>query len=521
MATITKIDACNQNSPVNKIRVAAYARVSTDSSEQLLSLETQKAHYEAFIKANPSWEFAGLYFDEGISGTKIEKRDSLQRLLKDCENGKVDRVITKSISRFSRSTTDCLEMVRSLSRLGVYIFFEKENIDTEFMSSELMLTILSSLAESESRSISENTKWSIKNRFETGSFIIVYPPYGYKNEDGKMVIVPDEAEVVKEIFNLSVSGIGSYRIAGILNERGLESKRGTAWHPSTVQGILKNEKYTGDAIFQKTYTDDNFTRHKNFGEKNMYLCRNHHEAIISHELFDLAQEVIRRRGMEKSFDSESNKYQNRYCFSGIIKCGECGASYKRIICKRGGGSYIRWSCTQHIADKDKCHMLAMDDAWMRGTFLKVLQKMHVGKDEILVPFISGLKGSNNKERLQKVNELEELIENKEEQKSVLMNLMSAGYIEPEIFQSEMNDLNAELEALKDKKKTMSSVINGDLTHIDEAQKLLKYLRRCESIEVFKDEMVCEFIDSITVVSREALVFNFKCGLRIKESVVKA
>ena len=179
MARITKIEATKSFIEKKKIRVAAYARVSTRSDEQLLSLETQKEHYDNFISANSEWEYAGLYYDEGVSGTKGEKRDGLLALLKDCEDGKIDRVITKSISRFSRNTADCLGMVRNLARLNIYMYFEKENIDTEHMSSELMLSILSSIAESESRSISENEKWSIARRYQNGTFIIGYPPFGY------------------------------------------------------------------------------------------------------------------------------------------------------------------------------------------------------------------------------------------------------------------------------------------------------------------------------------------------------
>lgn len=260
MARITKIEATNTKNAMKKIRVAAYARVSTDSTEQLLSLATQKEHYESYIKSNPSWEYAGLYFDEGISGTKIEKRESLLKLLDDCEHGKIDKVITKSISRFSRNTVECLEMVRKLTGLGIYLYFEKENIDTEHMSSELMLSILSSISESESRSISENSKWSLKRRFENGTYVISYPPYGYENIDGKMVIVPEQAEIVKEIFRMTISGMGGYLISKELNKRGIPTKKNSKWTSSTVQEILKNEKYTGDAIFQKTYTDENFNR---------------------------------------------------------------------------------------------------------------------------------------------------------------------------------------------------------------------------------------------------------------------
>lgn len=329
MARITKIEATKDFIGKKKTRVAAYARVSTRSDEQLLSLETQKEHYDNFISANSEWEYAGLYYDEGVSGTKVEKCDGLIALLKDCEDGKIDRVITKSISRFSRNTTDCLEMARSLARLNIYLYFEKENIDTEHMSSELMLSILSSIAESESRFISENEKWSITKRYRNGTFIIGYPPFGYDNVDGKMVIVPEEAEIVKEVFAMAINGMGSYVIAKEINKRGILTKKNKKWTSSGVKALLHNEKYTGDVIFQKTYTDDNYNRHTNYGERNMYLHKNHHEAIISHEIFEQAAASMEQRAKEKSIEAGHEKYQNRYAFSGKIICGDCGSTFKR------------------------------------------------------------------------------------------------------------------------------------------------------------------------------------------------
>lgn len=213
MKRITKIEENKALSTKKKIRVAAYCRVSTASDEQLISLEAQKAHYEDYIKSNDEWEYAGLYYDEGITGTKKECRDGLLSLVDACEKGMVDLVITKSISRFSRNTTDCLELVRKLLDLKVTVIFEKENINTGAMESELMLSILSSLAESESVSISENSKWSVQKRFQNGTFIISYPPYGYKNEDGEMVIVPEQAEVVKQIFADTLAGKSTHAIA--------------------------------------------------------------------------------------------------------------------------------------------------------------------------------------------------------------------------------------------------------------------------------------------------------------------
>ena len=214
MKRITKIDENKALSIKKKIRVAAYCQVSTASDEQLISLEAQKAHYEDYIKANDEWEYAGLYYDEGITGTKKECRDGLLALIDACEKDRVDLVITKSISRFSRNTTDCLELVRKLLDLNVTVIFEKENINTGTMESELMLSILSSLAESETVSISENSKWSIQKRFQNGTFIISYPPYGYKNENGEMVIVPEQAEVVKQIFADTLAEKNSFYCQG-------------------------------------------------------------------------------------------------------------------------------------------------------------------------------------------------------------------------------------------------------------------------------------------------------------------
>lgn len=220
MKRITKIEE-NMLLEKRKLRVAAYCRVSTASEEQLVSLAAQKAHYVKYIKSNDEWEFAGLYYDEGISGTKKEKRDGLLSMVAVCERGAIDMIITKSISRFARNTTDCLELVRRLLDLNIYIYFEKENINTGSMESELMLSILSGLAESESVSISENEKWGIKRRFQNGTFIISYPPYGYDNVDGEMVIVPEQAEIVKQIFANTLAGKSTHEIADELNERGV------------------------------------------------------------------------------------------------------------------------------------------------------------------------------------------------------------------------------------------------------------------------------------------------------------
>ena len=295
MKRITKIEAAGAKAK-KKLRVAAYARVSTDTDKQLVSLETQKNHYEKYIKARPDWEYAGLYYDEGVTGTKLAKRDGLLRLLDDCDKGLIDYIIVKSISRFSRNTVDSIEIVRKLCQDGIYIYFEKENIDTGKMEGELLLSILSSLAESESRSISENETWGIQKRFMNGTFKIGYPPYGYKNVNGEMIVVEEQAEIVRWIFSEILTGKSSGTIAKELNQRGVPSKRDGRWEGPVITGMIRNEKYTGDVIFQKTFTDDRFNQHVNHGEKNQYYMQDHHEAIVSREIFEAANAIIDANG---------------------------------------------------------------------------------------------------------------------------------------------------------------------------------------------------------------------------------
>ena len=380
MKRITKIVE-NASLGKKKIRVAAYCRVSTASEEQLVSLAAQKAHYENYIKSNDGWEFAGLYYDEGISGTKKEKRDGLLAMVAACERGTIDFVITKSISRFARNTTDCLELVRKLLDLNIYIYFEKENINTGSMESELMLSILSGLAESESVSISENEKWGIRRRFQNGTFIISYPPYGYANVDGEMMIVPEQAEIVKQIFADTLAGKSTHEIAKGLNEQGVVTKKGGRWTPGTINGIIGNEKYTGDVLFQKTYTDNSFNRHQNRGEVDQYLMQDHHEAIISREEFERANAVLKQRGREKGNGHDTGRYQNRYGFSGRIYCGECGSKYKRRLHYKPSGQYAAWTCVTHLADKERCSQKYITDDALKLAFVTMMNKLVFGQQK--------------------------------------------------------------------------------------------------------------------------------------------
>lgn len=291
MSTITKIQSYHRN--VKQLRVAAYCRVSTDNIEQLESLENQREHYQKYISNHPNWQLAKIYYDEGISGTKLTKRDALKELLADCHNHLIDLVVTKSISRLSRNTTDCLRIVRELQQLNIPIIFEKEHINTGAMASELFLSILSSIAQDESHSTAGNLRWAIRQRFASGEFRASSAPYGYSIEDGNLVINQAEARIVREIFQQFSKGMSASRIAKGLNHKHVATKRGGQWRSNTVINILRNSNYTGDMLCQKTYSDDQYHRHFNQGELTQYLIEDHHPSLVNHETFNRVQVLLK------------------------------------------------------------------------------------------------------------------------------------------------------------------------------------------------------------------------------------
>lgn len=519
MKKITKIEDNADLHNNRKTRTAAYCRVSTSSSEQMASLETQKTHYENYIKSNDEWEYVGLYYDEGVTGTKKEYRNGLLTLISDCEKGLIDLVITKSISRFSRNTTDCLELVRKLIDMNVTVIFEKENINTSSMESELMLSVLSSLAEDESVSVSENSKWSIQKRFQNGTFVIAYPPYGYKNVDGKMVIVSEQANIVKQIFIDTLAGKGADTIARSLNDKNILSKRGGKWTADTVRGIIRNEKYTGDVIFQKTYTDSNYMRHTNKGERNSYYCKNHHEPVISHDIYEKANEIINQRSKEKGNGKNTERYQNRYGFSGRIKCGECGGTFKRRTHYKPSGSYVAWCCVNHISNKSSCSMKYITDESIKAAFLTMMNKLVFACQPVLHPLLNGIKLQGNKERLIQTDRYVKMLEDNMEKRQVLMSLMADGLLEPAIFSKENSKLLQEERQLKEKKKMLSGSESVSDEKIVALKSLIKAVSIKKPFKKYEDELFVAHINHITVISRNEIEFVLKCGLKLKERLV--
>lgn len=317
-----------------KLRVAAYCRVSTDSDEQATSYEAQVEHYTEYIKKNPEWEFAGIYADDGISGTNTKNREAFKRMIEDCEAGTIDMIITKSISRFARNTLDCLKYIRQLKEKNIPVFFEKEAINTMDAKGEVLLTIMASLAQQESQSLSQNVKLGLQFRYQNGQVQVNHNRFlGYtKDEEGNLVIDPEQAEVVKRIYREYLEGYSMDKIAAGLEADGILTGAGNPrWHTSTINKILRNEKYIGDALLPKTYTTDflNKTRVKNTGIVPQYYVEGNHEAIIPREIYMRVQEelvhrrVVKTRLMERNEVTAATTASRRLSFAATAaKCSE-------------------------------------------------------------------------------------------------------------------------------------------------------------------------------------------------------
>lgn len=365
-----------------KLRVAAYCRVSTDSDEQATSYEAQVEHYTEYIKRNPDWEFAGIYADDGISGTNTKNREEFNRLIKDCEAGTIDMVITKSISRFARNTLDCLKYIRRLKEKNIPVFFEKESINTMDAKGEVLITIMASLAQQESQSLSQNVKLGLRFRYQNGQVQINHNRFlGYtKDENGNLVIDPEQAEVVKRIYREYLNGYSMDKIASGLEADGILTGAGKKkWWTSTINKILRNEKYMGDALLQKTYTTDflNKTRVKNNGIVPQYYVEDDHEAIIPKEIFMMVQEELARRKVVKtSANGKKRSYSSNHCLSQKIICGECDEMYRRIHWYSHGRKTVVWRCISRLESTGvECHARTINELVLQDAVVKAINQM--------------------------------------------------------------------------------------------------------------------------------------------------
>ena len=349
---------------IRKLRVAAYCRVSTELEQQQSSYDIQIEYYTRHIMQNPNWIFAGVFADDGRSATNTFRRDDFNQLMNQCMKGKVDMVITKSISRFARNTVDCISWVRKLKEKNVAVYFEKENLNTLDDSTEMILTILSSQAQEESRAISTNVKWGYARKFEKGESTR-QRSYGFrKAPTGEMCIVEEEAAVIRNMARWFLDGDSLERIKHRLEDAGIETTTGKrTWSTGTIYNILTNEKIMGDVLLQKTFTADYLTKRrvKNSGQQKQYYVKNHHEAIIPKAVYYKIQEEIARRSSLKKAGTRKGKtaqgvYSSKYALTGIMVCNECGAHYRRTTWAKNGKKVIVWRCINRLEHGTKrCH----------------------------------------------------------------------------------------------------------------------------------------------------------------------
>jgi len=340
-----------------KARVCAYCRVSTDDEEQLTSYEAQIGYYTDKIQSNPEWKLVEIFADEGKSGVMTRKRDEFKRMIEMCRAGKIDRILTKSISRFARNLVDCIGYIRELKSLGVSVFFEKENIDTSKMTSEMIVAMYGVFAQAESESHSENVKLGKRYGYKIGRVPMMYNVIlGYRRgPDGEPEIVPEEAEIVKLIFRKFLDGMSYGAIAKYLKEKGIKTKQGKdEWSTSVIMNILTNEKFKGDVLVQKSYVVDLFEKKsaKNTGELPMYYIKNHHIPIIPPEMFDMVQVELARRNSLKAYSDKNismkSKFSSIYALTGLVVCGECGSKYRRTTWSRNGKKRVVWRCISRL-----------------------------------------------------------------------------------------------------------------------------------------------------------------------------
>ena len=380
-ATLSRFTAAPINS-TKKRRVAAYARVSTDNEEQLTSYEAQIDYYTNYINGRDDWEFVGVYPDEGITGTNTKKREQFRQMVADALDGKIDLIITKSVSRFARNTVDSLTTIRKLKEHNVEVYFEKENIWTFDSKGELLLTIMSSLAQEESRSISENCTWGQRKRFADGKVTVPFKRFlGYDmGPDHNLVVNPEQAKLVKRIYGMFLQGQSPFQIARTLTDEGIPSPGGKDhWNPSNIKSILTNEKYKGDALLQKSYTVDFLTKKKkaNEGEVTQYYVEQSHPAIIEPEIFDLVQQEMKKR-------KSSGKASAAHPFSGKIFCDDCGGGYGSKV-PHSNSKYRRevWSCNGKHYGGEKCKTPRLTNEEMQAAFIAAFNGLIDHKAEIM------------------------------------------------------------------------------------------------------------------------------------------
>ena len=500
-----------------KRRVAAYARVSTDSDEQFTSYEAQIDYYTQYIKARDDWEFVKVYTDEGITGTSTKHREGFKAMVADALAGKIDLIVTKSVSRFARNTVDSLTTIRQLKEKGIECYFEKENIWTFDGKGELLITIMSSLAQEESRSISENVTWGQRKRMADGKVAIPFKhTLGFKRgPKGEILVNEDQAKIVRDIYDWFLEGLTPHAIAAKLTEQGVPSPRGMeVWHQGTVRSILTNEKYKGDALMQKFYTEDFLTKRQipNKGVLPQYYVEGNHEAIIPPETFELVQLELEHR------KAKGGHYSGVDIFASRIVCSECGAYYGSKIWHSNQAKYRRviYRCNRKYDGDNRCTTPHVTEEQVKQEFVMALNKLIIKRDDIIAGLMEGL------EALYDTSALE--VEKKRlwDEMSVLAEMVQAAInenahvaLDQTEYQKRYDDLAARYDDVKSNHDKVAEKITTIISTKTAAQQFISSLRSLpQKITEFSPELWGKLLDHATVYADGTIRFTFRNGIEI-------
>lgn len=512
MARVTRIDPSTR-CEIEKKKVCAYCRVSRNTADQLNSYARQIRVYTDLIRRNPDWQMVEIFADEGITGTSASKRPEFQRMLKLCEQKQIDLIITKSISRFARNTMEALDIVRKLKILGIGVQFEKEGINTLSLGDEMLLNTFTAIAQEESIAISERIRYSNTKRMESGDFIDGNAPYGYRMVDRVLIPKEDEAQIVRDIFDQYLKGASTHEIARNLNDAGIPGKFGSTWKVSTIRYILRNEKYIGDMLCQKTYHTNTlpFKQKRNRGEADQYYVEGSHEGIVDKNVFQKAQEIINSRKEKYLTDADSIQYP----LTSKMHCTECGAFFIR---KKTNGC-VSWVCSNHGISKDNCPTHYIREMRIYDAFVCMMNKLRFSQEQILDGVIKRLDEAIRRYRLNNADAFAISQQISEINAKLLMmeQLHQKQYLATDVYRMQSNELQAQITKLKAQRVQMlSSKLEDAKTEIEKVSKTIATIK--EPLEEFDEELFKTVIEQISIDKNDNITFTLKGNISFTEEL---
>ena len=525
-----KAQTAENRDKYHQLRVAAYCRVSTEQEEQQNSYQVQIAYYTDLINRKKEWTLVGIFADEGISGTQTKKRTEFNRMIRMCKNKKIDLVITKSISRFARNTVDCLEYVRQLKELGIGVIFEKENINTLTMTSEFMIALYGSFAQAESESISKNVSWGKEKAFREGKVQFQYKHLlGYKKgADGKPEIVPDEAETVRLIFSLYLDGYAYQRIADVLEQQERKTALGKSkWDKKEIARILRNEKYVGDALLQKSFTVDCLTHKivKNNGEKPMYLVTDHHAPIVDRDTFNRVQQELARRSSKRKISdkttTEQGKYSSKYALTELLICGHCGTPYRRTTWAARGKKQIVWRCLSRLEHGKKyCpDSPTIKEENLHKGIIRAINNYYSCRDDIARILKANIGSVLECQGQEEILATEKRLKEIDIVRNDLIGSIASGGCDEDKLDSEFSrlyqeeqQLNERLEILKSQNKTSAET----QAKLDKIMNMIGHEKF--ELETFDNVLIRKLIECVKVLNKTEILVIFKGGYEVKTEI---